>query len=84
MNIRDLLLQSAVKVGQKTGLIKLDVVRNMGAELTRHLLPEGLNIKVGASSYMIISSIDITYYYGSENIELGVGEAIFERRRYIY
>lgn len=78
MNIRDLLLRSAVKIGQKTGLIKIDVVRNTGAELTRHLLPEELKIEVGASSYMIISSIDITYYYGSENMELGVGEAIVE------
>jgi len=64
MNIKEILLRKAVKAGQFTGLIKSKVMKRLGRELIKTILPKEIEIKVGNNSRMVINPKEAYYLLG--------------------
>lgn len=73
----ELILRRAVNIAQKTGLIRSNFVRKVGRKVTRWLLPEEVEIKIGRSKMLVNPKTDGEWYiYGYEGAEKGVRDVI--------
>jgi len=80
-NIKEILLRKAVKAGQFTGLIKSKVMKRLGRDLIKTILPKEIEIKVGNNSRMVINPKEAYYLLGYEEHEPLVSSIIIKSLR---